>query len=565
MSLDYVNMDYESFRTAMINSIPSKTSRWTDFSPSDFGIVVIELLSAKLDYLAYAVDVAVNESALETAYQEPNVLAHCKTLGYTPRLAIPARVYLTFTVTGHSTALIIPAGTQVSTKGSSIEEELVFETDEDLRLEVGQLEGTVSATQGETIIEELLGSSTGAPSQKFKLNYPGLIEGSAKVFVNEGNGFAEWVEVQSFLGGFKTSTTFRPQPDGYGSDWICFGDGYNGKIPAVGLDNLKVTYRIGGGEKGNVGLNTISELRTPVNGVDSVTNAEVPFQLGIDREGIEEMKRNAPLNWSTQERAVTEDDFEYLATRVPGVARASAKVGAGWNEVIIAIAPTVGGQPTNELKAAARSYLEVRKMITSVITVVGQEYSYVYLTVDAQIKDTYVQDFVRNSILEVISEQFSLDLKDFDTPEFVSVLYQKISLIDGVEYCFISRMHIRPDPTAIVLNGSPTWSAIDVLSTNNVAGSWKVTMTSATEFKVELASGSDWLPKGTGVFGVEFTTTGDELRFTITAGDVPCSTNDYWTFISSRYLDNLQPETGRILQIENMGTDVVLNLSGGEL
>ena len=103
--------------------------------------------------------------------------------------------------------------------------------------------------------------------------------------------------------------------------------GEQGKIPArltdpsrpdQDLANIKAAaYRWGGGSNGNVGAKKVTSLQSPVPYVDSVTNFR-PTSGGQDEESVEDAKLRAPQTIRTQSRAVTAEDFAFLATQTPG-------------------------------------------------------------------------------------------------------------------------------------------------------------------------------------------------------------------------------------------------------
>jgi hypothetical protein len=76
-------------------------------------------------------------------------------------------------------------------------------------------------------------------------------------------------------------------------------------------------------------------------------------------------------------------------------------------------------------------------------------------------------------------------------------------------------------------------------------------MTSATDYKVEYDSTGEFdgseVSKGTGTLGTLFTSNGGEISFTITAGSTAMQTNDYWTFKTQPYKDDILIEGNEIL------------------
>ncbi|KYG03525.1 hypothetical protein BE21_04625 [Sorangium cellulosum] len=101
-----------------------------------------------------------------------------------------------------------------------------------------------------------------------------------------------------------------------------FGDGIEGMIPPRGPDNLRLTYRSGGGAAGNVAAGQIS-LDASIPGVRGVVQRE-DASGGSDEESVEDARLRAPGRIRALERAVTAADFEVIARERANVARASA-------------------------------------------------------------------------------------------------------------------------------------------------------------------------------------------------------------------------------------------------
>ncbi|WP_128739156.1 putative baseplate assembly protein [Desulfocucumis palustris] len=92
-----------------------------------------------------------------------------------------------------------------------------------------------------------------------------------------------------------------------------FGDGRNGRIPpCLGRDNVKINYKIGGGAQGNVGSFEINSLQNSIVFVDQVINPE-PSGGGCDTETLERAMQRGPQYLRHRNRAVTAEDFEWLA------------------------------------------------------------------------------------------------------------------------------------------------------------------------------------------------------------------------------------------------------------
>jgi predicted phage baseplate assembly protein len=217
------------------------------------------------------------------------------------------------------------------------------------------LTNTITATNALTEEDEVVGASTGQPNQEFRLAHApvlpqdlafgiesdeeedsGFRRGSLVLEVDEGDGFQVWVQQKDF-------SRSGPSDPHYTLDLatgtVRFGNGEQGKIPSVLVPGDRIAlstlaegsaggeeellanirarrYRWGGGVRGNAGANTITSLETSIPYVDSVTNRR-PAIGGKDEETLDEAKLRAPQAIRSRSRAVTGEDFEFLATQTP--------------------------------------------------------------------------------------------------------------------------------------------------------------------------------------------------------------------------------------------------------
>jgi predicted phage baseplate assembly protein len=105
---------------------------------------------------------------------------------------------------------------------------------------------------------------------------------------------------------------------------IRFGDGRQGRVPPPGQNNLRITYRTGGGTHGNRDGGSVVQLKSTIPYVASVTNSEAAAG-GSDRESLQRARERGPRRLRHRDRAVTAQDLEDLALEAdPTVARARA-------------------------------------------------------------------------------------------------------------------------------------------------------------------------------------------------------------------------------------------------
>lgn len=194
--------------------------------------------------------------------------------------------------------------------------------------------------QGETVVEEPLGSSDGAPNQSFPLGFRPLIDGTLVVEVDEGSGFTAYDELENFLNADGSRKGFTKETDADDNTTISFGDGVNGKIPPAGSDNVKATYRIGADLSGNVGAETITVNLAGISFVGQVYNPRQALgwatKQGSTEESLAKAKIEGPASLRTLGKAITPSDIETLATQF--------------------VSPTTGSSPIIRAKAIEETF-----------------------------------------------------------------------------------------------------------------------------------------------------------------------------------------------------------------
>lgn len=119
-SFDYQAKDYESFKQAMLDRLPSTIPTWWDRAEADFGIALIDLLAYAGDRLSYYQDRAASESHLKTARARQSVSAHLNLLDYALDHGETAAAFVYFEVDRDMT---IPEGAIVETPAPDVPHE----------------------------------------------------------------------------------------------------------------------------------------------------------------------------------------------------------------------------------------------------------------------------------------------------------------------------------------------------------------------------------------------------------------------------------------------------------
>ena len=181
---------------------------------------------------------------------------------------------------------------------------------------------TVSATQAQTVRDEVLGGSDGRANQIFRLGNAPVLRDTLRLEVDEGDGFAVWTEVDDFFGA-------GPHDDVYVLDRttgeVRFGDGDHGAIP-VGNNDLPGSnvvarlYRFGGGAAG--------QRRCQVD--QDITRQHRRCGRGQDRQSVAGRWRSRGGNARPSQAPRAARDSESRARRhSAGLRAARHRVGTG--------------------------------------------------------------------------------------------------------------------------------------------------------------------------------------------------------------------------------------------
>lgn len=188
-----------------------------------------------------------------------------------------------------------------------------------IRIDTGNQFVLVPVSQGQTVVDDPVGSSNGDVNLEFLLTQRPLIEGTLLVEVDEGSGFQPWNLKENFLASNSASKDYTLTIDANDNAVIQFGDGKQGKIPAPGVDNIRALYRIGADVDGNVGARTITVNKSGISFVSRVFNPRQALgwspKEGSTEQDLARLKIEGPATLRTRGRAIATIDFEFLATQ----------------------------------------------------------------------------------------------------------------------------------------------------------------------------------------------------------------------------------------------------------
>jgi predicted phage baseplate assembly protein len=190
-----------------------------------------------------------------------------------------------------------------------------------------------------------------------------------------------------------------------GAARLRFGDDRFGRRPEVG-NQFYATYRIGNGQQGNVGANSIRHIVSDDEDVLAVTNP-LAASGGVEAETIEEVRQKAPVAFRTQERAVTPEDYARMAERHPQVQRAVANLRwtGSWRTVFITI-DRLGGAPVDaDFEAELRGFLERFRMAGHDVEIEGPHFVPLEIEVKVCAAPGYFASHIRKELQDIFSSR----------------------------------------------------------------------------------------------------------------------------------------------------------------
>lgn len=349
MSLQSPNLDDRRFDDLVDEArqhIIQKCPEWTDLSPNDPGMVLLELFAYLTETMLYRLN-----RIPEKAYIE-----FLRLIGVKLQPPSAATVTLCFTLSRPQNKPVeIARGTRVTTdRAADNTEPPVFSTAETMVVAPGDTEVKVRAYHCNLVEAEFAGQTTGLPGFSVIARHTPLIsptgdeldlvvgieaekdqiDSRVPALQYEGKAYRVWHEVDNF-------TNLGPDRCVYVADritgTISFAPAVRmreedgslpetpqalAEIPAAGR-NVRLWYRSGGGPDGNVAANTLTKLKDPIPGVE-VSNPQSALG-GRLAESLENALIRGPQELHSLQRAVTARDYELVAVHSSGaVNRAKA-------------------------------------------------------------------------------------------------------------------------------------------------------------------------------------------------------------------------------------------------
>ena len=329
-NLNVTELDFDQIKQNLKNYLKTQ-SEFNDYNFEGSGLsTLLDVLAYNTHYNALAAHFSLNEAFLDSAQIRGNVVTRAKLLGYVPRsvLAPRAQVNITIDVTNEVSTL---PNTLTMARGTKLGTTVGSEQYQYVTLETQSAELTVDTTvtpntkkYNFTAVNIAQGYykslryrvDNDIENQKFQLSDEDADTSTLRVRVqenSESSSYDIYTRFETLLGVDATSKVFYLQENAGNYYEIYFGDGVTGRKPNNNnIITLDYVYT-DGAESNGANVFTMSDS---VGGFgNSVVTTLTAAAGGVEQETSESIRFNAPLTFTSQNRAVTSDDYRAIIQR----------------------------------------------------------------------------------------------------------------------------------------------------------------------------------------------------------------------------------------------------------
>ena len=441
-SISLTQLDFNEYKA----SLKAYLTEQEEFKDYDFDgsnlSVLLDILSYNTYQNAFYMNMVSNEMFLDSARLRDSVISHAKELNYLPRSFTSAKADIRLTVTptdSNKNSIVVPKGTGFISRVDDYT--YTFTTSQNIVI-TNKVSGSfVSDTI--TIYEGNYLSDTYAVNYNnpliFKINNKSVDASSVAVTVLEDNGSSvlEYSRATSLFGYTETSRVFFLQP-GVGDLYeVVFGDGIVGRKPKNN-SVIIIEYRTSNGELPNGAFRFINSGRIDNEANVTITTISSAAD-GAVAEDLNSIKFNAPRAFTTQERAITAEDYQnLLKANYPEINAVTAYGGEDatppqYGRIFVSVDLTdVDGLPKIK-EDEYRRFLRSRSSVAMEPIFISPDYTYLSVTgiVKYNINRTGLNpEDIRTFVIDSILNYALVNLNSFAKTFRYSKLVQAIDATD---------------------------------------------------------------------------------------------------------------------------------------
>ncbi|MBL4658864.1 MAG: hypothetical protein JKY19_00780 [Alcanivoracaceae bacterium] len=332
----------------------------------------------------------------------------------------------------------------------------------------------VNASHGENQPQVILGNGDASQTgQNFKLasdhiswlNDPSFNTGvRADTLLIVGNRY--WQQVENLSNSGAEDHHYQIKIDEDNKLSVHFGDGRHGRKLPTGIDNIRVNFREGNGEAGNLKPYSLIKITRPDPLVDDFI-APLAATGGAMKEDPNHMRENAPAALLTLNRAVSLRDFEHLARHHSMVWQAKAfekmanRPAPALIEIIIVSAGGSVFAANSEVARTLKGFFSQHAIPNLPISVLSYQPLLMRIQPTIMVDESaFDKDQVARAVKQHLQAALSLKQRQLGQALFRNSIIALIEQVEGVENanCEIIASYF---PATKSLNQAQTFKGVD--------------------------------------------------------------------------------------------------------
>ena len=448
--------DFDDIKTNLKTFLSAQTE-FTDFNFEGSALsVLLDVLAYNTHYLGYNMNMLGNEMFLDSASLRSSIVSHAKTLGYETASARAPKAIVDITLFAPATksTASIEAGTVFTTTVEDVDYQFVTISEYTAATSGSNIPFTDIPIYEGTFVTTKYTVDTDDVEQRFLLTSNRADTTTLTVKVQNSAAdttsttYTKTTDISQVT---STSANYFIQEVEAGKHEVYFGDGVIGKSLSDG-NVVVLTYVVTNKSSAN-----FAALFTNAQTIDTVIDVQVSTvesaSGGAEPESLESIKFNAPLDYASQGRCVTSEDYKTFVKKFYPYTQAVAIWGGEsgsfdpslgvvstpeYGRVFISVKSTTG----NNLTATEKTQLvtDLRPYTIASITpiVVDPDTLYLILIVNAKFNSSLTTESA-NTIEALISTTLT-EYNDSDLKEYNKVFRHSYvtGLIDGTDKSIVS-------------------------------------------------------------------------------------------------------------------------------
>ena len=433
--LQVTELDFDDIKDNLKTFLKAQT-KFKDYDFEGSGMnILLDTLAYNTHYLAFNANMAANEMFLDSAALRSSVVSHAKMLGYEVASSRAPMATINVIVTTSQDTLTMASGTKFTSSVGNDSYTFVTITDTTGTNSGGTVTFSDIPIYEGTYITSTYTVDTSDASQRFLLTDERSDITTLTVQVQNSSSDTEtitYTKATDITQLTSTSTVYFCQEVEAGKFEVYFGDDIVSKAL---VDGNIVTLKYVVTNKENA--NGVSSFTAPssIDGETSITTQTVARAIGgAEPESINSIKLKAPLDYATQGRAVTIEDYKiYVKKLFPNTQAVSVWGGEDgsydtslgvvstpeYGKVFISIKSTTGLDLTSTQKTNLVSALAPYKVASITPVIVDAETTFIILNVTAQYDKnatTSSPSELEAKILTTLTDYNSSSLQTFNEP-----------------------------------------------------------------------------------------------------------------------------------------------------